>query len=196
MTGLERNADVVYMASYAPLFAHVDAWQWTPDLIWVDNLRSYGTPDYQVQKLYSLHKGTHEVSILQNGQVIAGKDSLYAAAAIDKNTNELVIKLVNAQEKAQVKQINVDGKKIAASGKLITLQSDDLNAMNSFENPVNVAAQRRRYCYKRQANQFNIKAIFFYHPAGKNDVSKYEKVRVINSCYMLVLGKHTGATGK
>jgi alpha-N-arabinofuranosidase len=37
MTGLERNADVVQMASYAPLFAHVDAWQWRPDLIWFDN---------------------------------------------------------------------------------------------------------------------------------------------------------------
>jgi alpha-N-arabinofuranosidase len=121
------------------LFAHVDAWQWTPDLIWVDNLRSLGTTDYQVQKLYSLNKGTNGVSILQNGQVIAGKDSLYAAAAIDKNTNELIIKLVNAQDKAQVKQINVDGKKLATTGKLITLQSDDLNAMNSFDNPMNVA---------------------------------------------------------
>ncbi len=39
MTGLERNADVVRMASYAPLFANVEAWQWTPDLIWIDNLR-------------------------------------------------------------------------------------------------------------------------------------------------------------
>jgi alpha-N-arabinofuranosidase len=44
MTGLERNADLVHMASYAPLFAHVDAWQWTPDLIWFDNLNAYGTP--------------------------------------------------------------------------------------------------------------------------------------------------------
>ncbi len=39
MTGLERNADVVHLATYAPLFAHVDAWQWNPDLIWFDNLR-------------------------------------------------------------------------------------------------------------------------------------------------------------
>ena len=45
MTGLERNADVVRMASYAPLFAHVEAWQWTPNLIWTDNLRVYGTPN-------------------------------------------------------------------------------------------------------------------------------------------------------
>ena len=40
MTGLERNADIVQMCSYAPLFAHVDAWQWRPDLIWFDNLNS------------------------------------------------------------------------------------------------------------------------------------------------------------
>ena len=46
MTGLERNADVVRLASYAPLFAHLDGWQWTPDLIWVDNLRVFGTPNY------------------------------------------------------------------------------------------------------------------------------------------------------
>lgn len=57
MTGMERNADVVRMASYAPLFAHVDAWQWTPDLIWVDNLRVYGTPNYFVQQLFMHHRG-------------------------------------------------------------------------------------------------------------------------------------------
>ena len=58
MTGLERNAEVVTMCSYAPLFAHSEGWQWTPDLIWFDNLKSYGTPNYYVQKLFSLNKGT------------------------------------------------------------------------------------------------------------------------------------------
>jgi alpha-L-arabinofuranosidase len=57
MTGLERNADVVRMASYAPLFAHVDGWQWTPDLIWVDNLRVLRTPNYYVQQLFSTNRG-------------------------------------------------------------------------------------------------------------------------------------------
>src|SRR5208282_4125736 len=45
------------MASYAPLFAHVDAWQWTPNLIWCDNLRVYGTPSYYVQQLFSRNRG-------------------------------------------------------------------------------------------------------------------------------------------
>jgi alpha-N-arabinofuranosidase len=57
LTGVERNADVVRMASYAPLFAHVDGWQWTPDLIWVDNLRTLRTANYQVQQQFMHHRG-------------------------------------------------------------------------------------------------------------------------------------------
>ena len=57
MTGLERNADVVRMASYAPLFANNEAWQWTPDLIWTDSLRALATPNYYVQQLYCRNRG-------------------------------------------------------------------------------------------------------------------------------------------
>ncbi len=161
MTGLERNADVVFMASYAPLFANIDAWQWTPDLIWVDNLRSYGTTDYQVQKLFSLNKGTNEISILQNGEELAGKDSLYAAAAIDKNTNEVIVKLINASDKQQTKQLTIDGKKLAASGKLITLQSDDLSAMNSFDNPMNVSPKEESIAVKGKGISLTLKPYSF-----------------------------------
>jgi alpha-L-arabinofuranosidase len=92
MTGLERNADVVKMASYAPLFAHVEGWQWTPDLIWFDNLNSYGTVNYYVQKLYANNKGTNTVAITVNNEIVKGKDSLYASAATDAATNELILK--------------------------------------------------------------------------------------------------------
>jgi len=67
MTGLERNADVVRMASYAPLFANADAWQWTPNLIWVDNLRVYGTPDYYVQQLFSRNRGDRVLPVQLSG---------------------------------------------------------------------------------------------------------------------------------
>jgi len=52
ITGLWRNADVVTMAAYAPLFAKVGHVQWRPDLIWFDNTRSYGSPSYHVQALF------------------------------------------------------------------------------------------------------------------------------------------------
>jgi len=139
MTGMERNADVVCMASYAPLFAHAEGWQWTPDLIWVDNLHTYGTPNYYVQKLFSINKGTNVVSMLQDNKPLAGQDSLYASAAIDKNTNELIIKIVNASSKSQVREIQVDGvKKLNENAQITVLKSAELTDMNSFAQPSKV----------------------------------------------------------
>ena len=140
MTGLERNAAVVNMASYAPLFAHADGWQWTPDLIWVDNLRVYGTPNYYVQKLYSLNKGTNVLTLTQGNSPLAGQDSLYASAAWDKATNEVILKIANVSDKAQVRTIQLDGaKKLASNGKLTLLKNNVLDAVNSFENATNVS---------------------------------------------------------
>ena len=59
MTNLERNADVVHMATYAPLFAHLEGWQWRPDMIWFDNSDSFRTASYYVQQLYAANKGTN-----------------------------------------------------------------------------------------------------------------------------------------
>ncbi|HEY0076692.1 MAG TPA: beta-L-arabinofuranosidase domain-containing protein [Abditibacteriaceae bacterium] len=53
MTGLVRNADIVHMASYAPLFAKAGYTQWTPNLIWFDNARVYGSPSYYVQSMFA-----------------------------------------------------------------------------------------------------------------------------------------------
>jgi alpha-L-arabinofuranosidase len=140
MTGMERNADVVSMASYAPLFAHVDAWQWTPDMIWVDNLTTYGTPNYYVQKLFSLNKGTNVVPLLENGKPLAGQDSLYASATVDKTTNELIVKLVNASGSTQTKNIQVDGvKKLSQNAKLFVLKGGATTDVNSFSQPEKIA---------------------------------------------------------
>lgn len=57
MTGMERNSDIVIMASYAPLFTHVSGKRWNPDLINFDSSRSYGTPSYHVQTLFAQHRG-------------------------------------------------------------------------------------------------------------------------------------------
>lgn len=155
MTGLERNADVVQMASYAPLFAHIDGWQWAPDLIWVNNLQSYGTPDYYVQKLFSLNKGSKVVPITLNNDVVAGQDSLYASACIDAATRELIIKVVNASDKPQVNTLQLDGvKKLAAKGKLTVMQSD-LTSLNSFDSPTNVAPVESTIVIKGKKIQLN-----------------------------------------
>jgi alpha-N-arabinofuranosidase len=140
MTGLERNADVVRMASYAPLFAHVEGWQWTPDLIWFDNLNSYGSPNYYVQQLFSLNKGTDVVPLLLNNQAVAGQDGCYATASVDKNTNELVIKFINSTASAKNTSFKISGSKgYQKQASVITLRSDDKDAVNSLETPTAIS---------------------------------------------------------
>ena len=149
MTGLERNAAVVNMASYAPLFAHADGWQWTPDLIWVDNLNVYGTPSYYVQKLYSLNKGTNVISILADNKVISGQDSVYASAVVDQATKEMIVKVINVSNEEKAYAINVQGgKKLAGKGSLTILNSANLDAENSFENAINITPKENKLSVK------------------------------------------------
>ncbi|GAA1620422.1 hypothetical protein GCM10009733_016090 [Nonomuraea maheshkhaliensis] len=69
MTGLERNSDVVRLASYAPLLANVDYVDWTPDLIWFDNDQAYGSPSYHVQRLFATNAGERVVPSTFEGEV-------------------------------------------------------------------------------------------------------------------------------
>jgi alpha-N-arabinofuranosidase len=131
LTGVERNADVVQLASYAPLFAHIDGWQWTPDLIWVDNLNVFVTPSYHVQKMYSTNKGTDVVPFLRDGNNITGQDNLYGSAVVDKNTNELVLKIINVGESTEELNIDLKGiKKSQGKAEVTVLQHDDPLAHN------------------------------------------------------------------
>jgi alpha-L-arabinofuranosidase len=134
MTGLERNADVVNMCSYAPLFAHVDEWQWTPDLIWFDNLKSYGTTNYYVQKLFSVNKGSNVLDILENGKPLTGQQGLFASSCFDKATGDIILKIVNTSDRQAVRNIKVNTKKkISSTAKLTVLHSESLSDMNSID---------------------------------------------------------------
>jgi alpha-L-arabinofuranosidase len=140
MTGLERNADVVHMASYAPLFAHAEGWQWTPDLIWFNNLQSYGTPNYYVQKMYGVNKGTHVVPMTLNNETVTGQNGLYANAAIDSAAKEVIIKLVNTGAIAHNSEITIEGvKKLATTATTDVLKNADLQQANTFAQPATVS---------------------------------------------------------
>lgn len=155
MTGLERNADVVTMASYAPLFAHVDAWQWTPDLIWFDNLKSYGTPNYYVQQLYSLNKGTDVVPITLNNETVTGQDGFYASAVLDKKAGEVIIKIINTGDQPQTSAFKIDGiRAVSTVVGVTTLQSNNPDAVNSLVQPKLVSPQKGQAVLK--GNQVNL----------------------------------------
>ena len=134
MTGLERNADVVHLATYAPLFAHVDAWQWNPDLIWFDNLRMMRTPNYYVQQMYGMNTGTDVLKLQMDSKPVTGQDSFYATAAWDEPTGEIIVKLVNvASHPAEVK-IDFTGlkKRQLVSGTCTYLHDGDLKTVNTL----------------------------------------------------------------
>jgi len=149
MTGLERNADVVGMASYAPLFAHVDAWQWTPDMIWFDNLNSYGSPSYYVQKLYALNKGTSVLPVTMPSGAKNGTDNLFASAVADAPTGDVVVKLVNYSGSPRPVSISLAGAKgLAKTGRAQTMASADLQAQNSLQEPRKLAPQESTFAVK------------------------------------------------
>ncbi|MEQ8472626.1 MAG: alpha-L-arabinofuranosidase C-terminal domain-containing protein [Marinoscillum sp.] len=134
ITGLERNAEVVTMTSYAPLFAHAEAWQWTPDLIWYNNLEAHTTPNYHVQKLFSTNVGTHVLEIKKDGKAVAGENGLYATAAKDEKTGDLIVKYVNTTGKQQNIDFEIDGvEDLENKGLLTVLSNGNLDAVNSFE---------------------------------------------------------------
>jgi len=69
MTGMERNSDLVIMASYAPLFVNVNkgGMQWVTDMIGYDTVSSYGSPTYYAQKMFSLYHGDNVVPLSAQG---------------------------------------------------------------------------------------------------------------------------------
>ncbi|MCR5557309.1 MAG: carbohydrate binding domain-containing protein [Butyrivibrio sp.] len=111
MTGLEKNCDVVLMASYAPLFARLGYVQWQPDLIWFDAKKAYGTPSYYVQKLYSCFTGDTELEIPSDIADLE-KDKVYVCAS--KSADKTFIKVINAGDN----DISVNLAKINAVNKL------------------------------------------------------------------------------
>lgn len=141
MTNIERNADIVHMATYAPLFAHVEGWQWRPDMIWFDNLKSVRTCSYYVQQLYSHNKGTNVVPLTMDKKPVGGQegqDGLFASAVWDNNTKEYIVKVINTSDKAQPISLDFKGlkkKNKLTNGKCITFHSDNLDADNTVDNP-------------------------------------------------------------
>ena len=141
MTNLERNADIVHMATYAPLFAHVEGWQWRPDMIWFDNLRSVRTCSYYVQQLYALNKGTNVVPLNMDGKPVAGvegQDGLFASAVWDSESQSYIVKVINTSDKAQPVELSFAGlgkKESLADGTITTFHSDDPDLDNTVDNP-------------------------------------------------------------
>ena len=145
MTGMERNADVVRMSCYAPLFGHEEAWQWRPDLIWFDNLKSYGSVNYHMQKLFSLNPGTHLLaSQVSDVPGINGKSRmLNVSTTWDKNAREVIVKAVNVSARPLTATMDLQGTQVGNTMKIIVLSSGKLTDENTLEEPDKIVPQEK-----------------------------------------------------
>ena len=134
MTGLERNSDLIIMASYAPLFTNVNpgASQWAPDLIGYNALTSYGSPSYWAQVMFSNHLGREVVA----ADLAHAGPRVFTSVTRDAVHHKLFIKVVNANSIPLPLSIDLDGAAAAArSAALTTLSAKTPNATNSITHP-------------------------------------------------------------
>jgi alpha-L-arabinofuranosidase len=131
MTALERNGDVVTLASYAPLLAKKGFTQWNPNMIYFDNSKIYPTVNYYVQKLFSTNQGDYYfANVISKDE----KDSALAASCVqDSKTGDIILKLVNVGNKAGLMKIDLKGFKKINSTTIKTEISGSSDAANSFE---------------------------------------------------------------
>ncbi|MBO4319286.1 MAG: carbohydrate binding domain-containing protein [Treponema sp.] len=101
MTGMERNGDVVRLASYAPLFNRIGHSQWTPDLIWFDAEKVVRTPSYYVQKMFSDYSG-NEALDLDGQEKTLRENKLYVSAVKTADSGKRIIKTANGSDEEQI----------------------------------------------------------------------------------------------
>jgi alpha-N-arabinofuranosidase len=134
MTGMERNADLIIMASYAPLLVNVnpDGMQWATDLIGYDALSSYGSPSYWAQVLFGSYLGMEVVAV----KLANANPRVYASATRDEKLRRLFVKVVNASSEEAALNIALSGvAKVGRDATLITLSGKTPNATNSISRP-------------------------------------------------------------
>ncbi len=168
MCCLERNADIVLMHCYAPLFVNVSkisgadrSMQWASDLIGYDALTSYGSPSYYAQKIFSLNKGDEVLTIkadnlptypwIQAGRRGGGQSrtnevkSLFYSATRDSKTGQFFVKIVNRADTPQPVAIAISGvKSISSSGTAIVLKAANRTETNSIKDPKHVAPETEK----------------------------------------------------
>jgi len=137
MTGMERNSDIVVIASYAPLFVNVNpgGMQWASNLIGYDALTSFGSPSYYAQALFAKYLGTEVVA----SELKDAGDKLFYSVTKDEAKGVIYLKLVNGSSVAQKLTISLDGvTTVKPTAKLVQLSAATTAATNTITDPKRV----------------------------------------------------------
>ena len=135
LTGLERNGDIVRMASYAPLLAKIGHTQWNPDLIYFTNTVIFPTINYHVQKLFGTNAGDTWLPAKIAGTAEAESAALAFSAVRDGTSADLILKIVNPGPAPQSLRIELDGARHLAAEAARTVLAGDPLAVNDRETP-------------------------------------------------------------
>jgi len=135
MAAMERNADLIKMQCYAPLFVNVNpgARQWRPDLIGYDALSAYGSPSYYAIQMFSRNIGDEILKVESTETAVQG------AATRDGKTGQIFIKLVNPQSTPETLQLELKGVASVASEASVTTLAAAPEETNSLTHPRNVS---------------------------------------------------------
>ncbi len=141
MLGMERNADVVSMASYAPLLCNVNDLDWAPDMIYFDNHRVYGQPSYYVQQMFSLNRP----DVVLPTQLRTDTRDLYVLAGLQKSDGQIILKIINAESTSHKLKMTIENaSQVDPMADLILLTSVNPEDTNSFEEPTKVSPRKSK----------------------------------------------------
>jgi alpha-N-arabinofuranosidase len=131
MAAMERNADLIKMQCYAPLFVNVNqgARQWRPDLIGYDALSSYGSPSYYAIQMFSRNIGDQILSVLTT------ETSIQGSATRDSRTGEVFIKLVNPTPASEPLHLSLKGIASLSTKASVIAFGGNPEDTNSIEDP-------------------------------------------------------------
>ncbi|RLM58598.1 alpha-L-arabinofuranosidase 1-like [Panicum miliaceum] len=157
LTGLERNSDIVQMASYAPLFVNANDRKWNPDAIVFNTWQHYGTPSYWMQMLFRESSGAIVHPITINSRY-SGSLAASAITWQDSGNSFLRVKIVNFGSHAVRVRISTTGlgTSVNAVGSTVTvLTSGNVMDENSFSHPQKVVPVKRQL--RDAAEQMRVK---------------------------------------
>ncbi|MET0534224.1 MAG: alpha-L-arabinofuranosidase C-terminal domain-containing protein, partial [Steroidobacter sp.] len=161
LTSLERNGDVVRMASYAPLLGREGLTNWNPNLIYFNgNGGVFPTVSYEVQRLFGVHSGDRYLSTSVDG---GGESQRLAVSSVrDTATGDVILKIVNGDEQAKPLQIQLDGAtRLPSKADLSVLSgaADDVNDYISgrvLKPKTSTISITRSFAYTAPANSLSV----------------------------------------
>ncbi len=142
MTGMERNSDIVVLESYAPLLVNVNPGgrQWAVNLIGYDALRSYGSPSYWAQVMFSRFHGDVVLPA-----TLTGGTGLYESVTRDAHAGMVYVKLVNTSPAPQAVRVTLSGvKSVADRGTTYVLSGSGPQDTNTITDPSHIVPQMQR----------------------------------------------------